>query len=60
MQFGKDKHMKITFKKGMLVTSKNISLYIITEITELELNKTYKYLGINEANGINYTINKEK
>ena len=29
------------------------------EITKLEHNKTYKYLGI-ITNGINYTINKER
>ena len=31
-----------------------------TEITESKPNKTHKYLGINEANSINHTINKEK
>ena len=30
------------------------------EITELKHHKTYKYLGINEANRINHTTNKEK
>ena len=30
------------------------------KITELKHNKTNKYLGINETNGINHTINKEK
>ena len=30
------------------------------EITVLEHDKNYKYLGINEANGINQTITKEK
>ena len=30
------------------------------EITELEHNKTYKYFGINEMNGINHAIDKEK
>ena len=40
--------------------SKSLPLDINTEITEWESNKTYKYLGINEVNGINHTINKEK
>ena len=30
------------------------------EITESENNKTYKYLGINEANSISRTMNKKK
>ena len=30
------------------------------EITELEHNKTYKYLRINDANGKNHILNKEK
>ena len=30
------------------------------EITELEHNKTYKYLGINEPNSITHFINQEK
>ena len=60
MQFGLDKCAKVKFKKDLLVKSKNITLYINTEIRELEKNKTNKYLGINEANGINHTIIKEK
>ena len=30
------------------------------EIAEFKHNKTYEYLGINEANGINHTINIEE
>ena len=30
------------------------------EITELEHNKTHKYLGLNEADGIKFTKNREK
>ena len=30
------------------------------EIGKLEHNKIYKYLGIDEVNGINQTINKAK
>ena len=60
MQIGRYKCPKVTFRKGLLVKSKNTTLDISMEITELEHNKTYKYLGINEANDINHTINKEK
>ena len=33
-------------------------LDISTKIVELEYNKTYKYLGIDEANGINHKWKK--
>ena len=59
-QSGREKCAKVTFKKGSLVKSKNISLDINTDITGLEHNKIYEYLKINEVNGINHTINKEK
>ena len=54
MQFGLEKCVKVTFKKGSLVKFKNIIRCINTKITMLEHNKTY------EANGINHSINKEK
>ena len=59
MQLSLDKHVKVTFKKGSLVKSKKISLDQNTKITELEQNGTYRYSGINEANGINHIIIKE-
>ena len=38
----------VTFKKCLQVKSKkDINLVINTEITDLEHNKIYKYLGIN-------------
>ena len=48
-----------TPRKGPLVKSKNI-LNINMEIIEFEHNKTYKYLRINEANGISHARNREK
>ena len=51
---------KVTFKKGLPLKSKNMTLDINTEMTDSEHNTIYKYLRINEANGINHTINKEK
>ena len=59
-QFCLEKSAKITFRKGSLVKSKNIPLDMSTKITESEHNKTCTYLGINEANGINHSMNKEK
>ena len=55
MQFGLNKCAKVTFRIGQQVKSGNISV-------ELEHNKSYKYLGINEAiNGwmILYEITKQ-
>ena len=60
MQFSLEKCVKVAVKKGSPIKSKNITLYINTEITGLEHNKIYKYEGINEANGINHTIKKGK
>ena len=57
MQFGLNECEKVTFVKCTLVKSKNIILNINMEITELKHNKTIKYLGINEGNGINHIIN---
>ena len=59
MWFILEKCAKITFKKGLLVMSKNIILDINTEITKFEYNKTNKWLEINEVNGINHTTNKK-
>ena len=59
MQFDLGKCTKVTFKKGLLLKSKNITLDLNIEITELDHNKTYKYSEINEANGINHTMNKK-
>ena len=50
----------VLFKKDSLVKSKNITLDINKEIIKFEHHKTNKYLGINETNGMNHIINKEK
>ena len=59
MQFGLEKCSKYAFKKGSEINSKEMTLDINTENTALEHNKTYEYLGINEAKGINHTIKKK-
>ena len=46
----------VKIKKSLGVKSKNIIWDISIEIIELNHNKTNKYLGINEANGINQTM----
>ena len=46
------KYAKITFKRGKLTFSQNLAIDTNREIQELEQGKTYKYLGIEESEGI--------
>jgi len=59
MEFGLEKYAKIPFKRGRLVHSQNLVIDIHREIQELEQGKTYKYLGIEESEGIHQQT-KEK
>jgi hypothetical protein len=52
--FGLEKCAKITFKKGKLIKSQNLVIDFNREIQELEQGKTYKYLGIEESEGIQH------
>jgi hypothetical protein len=52
--------LKITFKKGKLVHLQNLGIDINREIQELEQGKTYKYLGIEECEGIQHQQTKER
>jgi hypothetical protein len=52
MEFGLEKCAKITFKRGKLFHSQNLVTDINREIQELEQGKMYKYLGIEESEGI--------
>jgi len=60
MDFGLEKCAKITFKKGKLIHSQNLVIDINREIQELEQGKTYKYLGIDESEGIQHQQMKER
>ena len=60
MEFGLEKCAKIPFKRGKLVHSQNLVLDINTEIQDLEQGKTYKYLGIDESEGIQHQQMKER
>ncbi|KAF7218105.1 putative LOC107393841-like protein [Nothobranchius furzeri] len=60
MQFGLDKCAKATFKKGKLTSTSNIQLDQETVIMELNQEDTYKYLGVNEGDGIQHATMKEK
>ena len=60
MEFGLEKCAKIAFKRGNLVHSQNLVISINTEIQELEQGKTYKYLGIEESEGIQLQQMKQR
>jgi hypothetical protein len=60
MEFGLEKCAKITFKRGKLIQSQNFVIDINREIQELEQGKTYKYLGIEESEGIQHQQMKER
>jgi len=60
MDSGLEKCAKITFKKGKLIHSQNLVIDINREIQELEQVKTYKYLEIEENEGIQYQQMKER
>ena len=60
MQFGLDKCTKATFKQGKLVDKENIILEVDKVIKELDQEGTYKYLGVNEGDGIQHAKMKEK
>ena len=59
MEFGFEKCVKIAFKRGKLVHSQNLVIDINREIQELEQGKKYKYLGIEESEGIQHKKMKE-
>ena len=60
MEFGLEKCTKIAFKKGKIVHPQNLLIDINREIQELEQGKTYKYLGIEEREGIQHQQMKER
>jgi hypothetical protein len=60
MVFGLEKCAKIKFKRGKLIQSQNLVFDINREIQELEQGKTYKYLGIEECEGIQHQQTKER
>jgi len=60
MEFGLENCAKITFKRGELTHSQNLVIDINREIQELEQGKTYKYLGIEEIEGLQHQQMKER
>jgi hypothetical protein len=60
MEFGLDQCAKIIFKRGKLTDSQNSVIDSNTEIHELEQGKAYKYLGIEEGEGIQHKQMRER
>ena len=52
MSFGLDKCAKATFKRAKLTGTASIELDRNTVIKDLRQKELYKYLGIDESNGI--------
>ena len=60
MEFRLYKCAKASFVRGKLPKTSSINLDIDTAIRDLEPEETYKYLGVNEGDGINHASMKEK
>eukprot|EP00795_Rhopilema_esculentum_P006461 gene6461-11909_t len=60
MRFGLDKCAKATFKRRKLAETSSIKIDENTNIEELDQKGTYKYLGIDEGDGIQHSAMKEK
>ena len=60
MEFGLEKCAKITFKRGKLTHLQNLEIDTNRVTQELEQGKTYKFLGIEESEGIQHQQMKER
>ena len=60
MEFGLDKCSKVTIKRGKLVSGSNSKLNNDTEIRNLDQDEVYKYLGVDQSDGIQHNIMKDK
>ena len=60
MTFDLDKCAKATFIRGKLKSTGSIVLDIDTKIKELDQEETYKYLGMEEGDGIQHGKMKEE
>ena len=58
--FGLSKCVKATFKTGKLEKSDHVQLDEETMIKDLEQEKVYKYLGVDESGGIQHATMKQK
>ena len=55
MEFRLDKCVKASFVRGKLTVKENIQIDIDTTIKKLEPEKSYKYLSINDGDGIQHS-----
>ena len=60
MEFGLEKCAKPVSKKGKLASTGNIVIDDDTQIQELDQEGVYKYLGVDESDGIQHSKMKEK
>ena len=60
MEFGLEKCAQASFKKGKLALTGNIIIDEYTAIEELNQEGIYKYLGVDESDGIQHSKMKEK
>ena len=60
MTFGLEKCAKASFKRGKLASTGNIEIIDDTAIQELNQEEIYKYLGVDESDGIQHSKMKEK
>ena len=60
MDFGLSKCAKTTFKRGKLEKSDHVRTDEETTFKDLEQEKVYKYLGVDESSGIQHAIMKQK
>ena len=60
MEFGLEKCAKASFKKRKLASTGNIILDEDTAIEELNQEGVYKYLGVDESDGIQHSKMEEK
>ena len=60
MIFGLEKCAKVSFKKRKLVSTESIEINDDTAIQELNQEEAYKYLGVDESDGIQHSTMKEK
>ena len=60
MEFGLNKCAKASFVREKLQKTSSINLDIDTAIRDLNPEENYKYLGVNEEDGINHASMKEK
>ena len=60
MEFGLSKCAKASFKRGRKVKTNNLDIDNSTLIREIDQEEVYKYLGVNEGDGIQHASMKEK